>query len=223
MKYVVDIDDTICKPGAGNDDRYTGATPKLDRITQINKLYDEGNIIIYFTARGMGRHKNNADLAKRDFYKFTQLQLSSWGCKYHELHLGKPNADLYIDDKGIHCNDFFTMTSSEIINKPWGNYEVLLDQPNYKVKRIVVDPYQRFSLQYHNHREEHWVVVHGSGIVQVKQKEYPAFLRSHWVILPKDIHRATSGPDGLVFIETQIGDCREDDIVRIEDDFGRTS
>ena len=67
------------------------------------------------------------------------------------------------------------------------------------------------------------MVVHGSGIVQVKQKEYPAFLRSHWVILPKDIHRATSGPDGLVFIETQIGDCREDDIVRIEDDFGRTS
>ena len=97
-----------------------------------------------------------------------------------------------------------------IVKKPWGTYEVLLDEPNYKVKRIVVHPYERFSLQYHKHREEHWVVVEGDGIVQVNQKEYPAIIRSHWVILPKELHRATAGPNGLIFIETQIGDCRED-------------
>ena len=51
-----------------------------------------------------------------------------------------------------------------IVKKPWGTYEVLLDEPNYKVKRIVVNPYERFSLQYHKHREEHWVVVEGDGI-----------------------------------------------------------
>ena len=73
-----------------------------------------------------------------------------------------------------------------IVKKPWGTYEVLLDEPNYKVKRIVVNPYERFSLQYHKHREEHWVIVEGDGIVQVKHKEYPAIVRSHWVILPKD-------------------------------------
>ena len=50
-----------------------------------------------------------------------------------------------------------------IVKKPWGTYEVLLDEPNYKVKRIVVNPYERFSLQYHKHREEHWVVVEGDG------------------------------------------------------------
>ena len=103
-----------------------------------------------------------------------------------------------------------------IVKKPWGTYEVLLDEPNYKVKRIVVHPYERFSLQYHKHREEHWVIVEGDGIVQVKQKEYPAIIRSHWVILPTEMHRA-----GLVFIETQTGDCREEDIVRLEDDYGR--
>ena len=54
-----------------------------------------------------------------------------------------------------------------IVKKPWGTYEVLLDQPTYKVKRIVVHPYERFSLQYHKHREEHWVIVEGDGIVQV--------------------------------------------------------
>ena len=56
---------------------------------------------------------------------------------------------------------------SQIENKPWGSYEVLLDEPNYKVKRIVVDAYQRFSLQYHKHREEHWVIVDGSGTVEI--------------------------------------------------------
>ena len=132
-----------------------------------------------------------------------------------------------------------------IVKKPWGTYEVLLDEPTYKVKRIVVHPYERFSLQYHKHREEHWVVVEGDGIVQVnekeypayvrthwvivegdgivqvKKKEYPAIVRSHWVILPRELHRATAGPNGLIFIETQTGDCREEDIVRLEDDYGR--
>ena len=84
-----------------------------------------------------------------------------------------------------------------IVKKPWGTYEVLLDEPTYKVKRIVVHPYERFSLQYHKHREE------------------------HWVILPTYKHRATAGPNGLIFIETQTGDCREEDIVRLEDDYGR--
>ncbi len=110
---------------------------------------------------------------------------------------------------------------NQIENKPWGSYEVLLDEPNYKVKRIVVDAYQRFSLQYHKHREEHWVVVECDGIVQVNDKEYPAYIRSHCVILPTYKHRAPAGPDGLVFIETQTGNCYEEDIVRLDDDYGR--
>ena len=53
---------------------------------------------------------------------------------------------------------------NQIEHKPWGSYEVLLDEPNYKVKRIVLNPYERFSLQYHKGREEHWVIVEGDGI-----------------------------------------------------------
>ena len=71
---------------------------------------------------------------------------------------------------------------NQIENKPWGSYEVLLDEPNYKVKRIVVDAYQRFSLQYHTHREEHWVIVDGSGTVEIKGREFQSNYRSHWVI-----------------------------------------
>ena len=55
----------------------------------------------------MGRFKNSRMYAHREFYDFTQRQLNSWGCKFHELHLGKPSGDHYIDDKGINSDDFF--------------------------------------------------------------------------------------------------------------------
>jgi len=104
MKYVVDIDGTICN---NTDGKYDSAIPNKDRIAKINKLYDEGHQIIYLTARGMGRYSDNADLAKARFYDITELQLRLWGCKYHKLVLGKPSGDYYIDDKGINANEFF--------------------------------------------------------------------------------------------------------------------
>lgn len=109
MKYIVDIDGTICdKPeGMHHDGDYSISIPITDRIEKINKLYDEGHIIVYLTARGMGRFKDNTDLAKKEFYELTETQLKSWGCKYHNLILGKPSGDYYIDDKGINSNDFF--------------------------------------------------------------------------------------------------------------------
>lgn len=105
MKYVVDIDGTICdKP---EDSDYLSSTPQKDRIEIINRLYDEGHYIVYLTARGMGRHNNNSKLAESDFRYITELQLKKWGCKYHELFMGKPSGDVYIDDKGINANEFF--------------------------------------------------------------------------------------------------------------------
>ena len=105
MKYVIDIDGTICDKPENSD--YDSSYPKRDRIAKINKLYDEGHHITYFTARGMGRYSDNADLAKARFYEITELQLRLWGCKYHNLILGKPSADIYIDDKGMNDNEFF--------------------------------------------------------------------------------------------------------------------
>ena len=104
-KYVVDIDGTICTSVTNGD--YSSALPIYGRIEKINKLYNEGNYIVYLTARGMGRYSNNADLAKARFYEITELQLKLWGCKYHELFLGKPSGDFYIDDKGINSDEFF--------------------------------------------------------------------------------------------------------------------
>jgi|TARA_B100000965_G_C19189625_1_gene582559 uncharacterized HAD superfamily protein len=106
--YCVDIDGTICSPTVGRD--YHKALPWKDRISKINKLYDEGNTIIYFTARGMGRFAGDPDAATKAAAILTDLtkdQLKSWGCKYHTLILGKPHADYFIDDKGINSDEFF--------------------------------------------------------------------------------------------------------------------
>lgn len=103
--YIIDIDGTICTSVTNGD--YSSAIPLHDRIEKINKLYDEGNCIVYLTARGMGRYNNNADLAKSRFYDLTELQLRLWDCKYHKLFLGKPSGDFYIDDKGINSDEFF--------------------------------------------------------------------------------------------------------------------
>jgi hypothetical protein len=56
----------------------------------------------------MGGYNDNAEKAKEKFYSLTKMQLSIWGCKYHELILGKPSADYYIDDKGVNDNEFFS-------------------------------------------------------------------------------------------------------------------
>lgn len=110
MRYCVDIDGTICTPTVGRD--YHKAEPWQDRIKVLNKLYDEGHYIIYFTARAMGRfsghsHSIAAKKATEVLFELTKQQLEEWGVKYNELIMGKPHADLFIDDKGIECNDFF--------------------------------------------------------------------------------------------------------------------
>jgi len=110
MKYVFDIDGTLCiTPQAieGGLPNYKFSKPLPRRVEKVNSLYESGNHIILYTARGMGRSNNNPLLAIQEFYELTANQLEEWGVKYHNLILGKPNGDFYIDDKGINDEDFF--------------------------------------------------------------------------------------------------------------------
>ena len=109
-RYCIDIDGTICTPTVGRD--YHKAEPWKDRIKVLNKLYDEGNYIIYFTARAMGRFSDQPHAvasvnAKEVLFELTKQQLEEWGDKYNELIMGKPNSDFFIDDKGEKDEDFF--------------------------------------------------------------------------------------------------------------------
>ena len=99
MIIYVDIDGTICKT-KGTD--YNNSEPKYEQIYKINRLYDEGNVIIYWTARG-GSERSKSE--GKCYYDFTWKQLESWGCKFHDLSTGskgkyiKPACDIVIDDK----------------------------------------------------------------------------------------------------------------------------
>lgn len=107
--------------------------------------------------------------------------------------------------------------------RPWGSYRVLLDENDHKVKQITVLPGARLSLQYHRRRMEHWYVVGGRGIV-TRGDEQIAVAPGDAVDIPAEApHRIHNpGDTPLVFIEVQRGDYfGEDDIVRLEDDYGR--
>ena len=98
MKYVFDIDGTICK----EEGDVISRKPYIERINKINKLYDEGHEIEYMTARGVKSGRGET------YYRpITEEQLKSWGCKYHELSFKIHDADFFIDDKGISDTDFF--------------------------------------------------------------------------------------------------------------------
>jgi carbamoyl-phosphate synthase large subunit len=94
--YCFDFDGTLCTNTEGD---YENAKPLYERIKRVNELFLQGHKIIIFTARGT--------VTKIDWRKLTEQQASSWGIKYHELLLGKPAANFYIDDKGINDLTFF--------------------------------------------------------------------------------------------------------------------
>ncbi|OPZ73742.1 MAG: Alginate biosynthesis protein AlgA [Actinobacteria bacterium ADurb.Bin444] len=108
-------------------------------------------------------------------------------------------------------------------HRPWGYFVVLEDACDHKVKRIVVHPGRRLSLQRHQHRCEHWVVLTGSALVTLDDRVLPLEPGGTLDISAGQIHRIeNTGDIDLEIIEVQRGDyCGEDDIERFEDDFGR--
>ncbi len=108
-------------------------------------------------------------------------------------------------------------------HRPWGTYTVLENNHNYKIKRIVVKPGKRLSLQKHFHRSEHWIVVSGTALVAIGDKEVLVRPNESTYIPMGETHRLENpGKVDVVLIEAQVGSyLGEDDIVRIEDDFAR--
>lgn len=96
MRYIVDIDGTICNTPNG---AYLNSKPIVENIKKINQLYEDGHEIIYWTARG-----GNSGI---DWTDLTRHQLENWGCKFHELRMGKPVYDIWIDDKAINAEEYF--------------------------------------------------------------------------------------------------------------------
>jgi hypothetical protein len=112
MKIIIfDIDNTIATT-IGT--KYHLSKPIKSQIKKINKLYGRGYIIKIFTARYMGKHNGNVNLIKKKYYQKTYNQITNWGLKFHELIMGKPIFDLFIDDKAYNVRD---KNLDKILNK----------------------------------------------------------------------------------------------------------
>jgi len=116
-------------------------------------------------------------------------------------------------------------TSPKFDRRPWGTFTVLDEGENFKVKRIEVLPGKRLSYQKHSKRAEHWVVVEGKANVTLDDREIIVSTGEAIDIAIGSAHRVENlGTDTLVFIEVQRGSyLGEDDIVRLQDDFGRAA
>jgi mannose-6-phosphate isomerase-like protein (cupin superfamily) len=158
MNIYVDIDNTICK----TDDihglnKYRMSEPLLEKIDYINSLYDKGNKITYWTARG-----NSSGI---DQTELTKAQLKEWGCKYHELIMGKPSYDLLIDDKTQHpdtiIHKLHKVSKPLVITKGWGHEVIFVNNDKYCGKILHFKKGAKFSMHYHLIKQETWYVSSG--------------------------------------------------------------
>ena len=127
-----------------------------------------------------------------------------------------------VDRLAVH--DKSIVQSHRRVHRPWGWYELLDQGPRFQVKRLMVAPGASMSLQYHEHRAEHWVVVAGVAEVTCDSRVFRLEENASTYVPPRAQHRlANPGTEPVEIIEVQSGDyLGEDDIVRLEDDYGRT-
>ena len=120
-------------------------------------------------------------------------------------------------------NQGSTSTSEPRVERPWGWYQTLEEGMGHKIKRIGVHPGARISLQKHHQRAEHWVVVQGEAQVTVGVHQIALKVGQHVDIPLGEVHRMENcGAEPLAIIELQFGRyLGEDDIVRLQDDYGR--
>ena len=128
MIYCFDVDGTICTNTNGD---YEKAEPFRDIIRTVNVLFDEGNTIYFYTARG--------STTGIDWKETTERQLGQWGVKYHRLFLGKPTADVYVDDKCINTADWMKARSSR---RNWENRHHLDHPSKRRFERSPQEEYQ---------------------------------------------------------------------------------
>jgi mannose-6-phosphate isomerase-like protein (cupin superfamily) len=151
MNIFVDIDNTICTTN-GN---LSECKPIDANISKINKLYESGNNIVYWTSRG-------------DAYsELTKDQLVFWGCKYNELRMNKPSYDMCIDCKSLDPKQYFVTKEKtkkqkgEKVNKNWGYEYVIINNDKYCGKILHFLKGKKFSMHFHILKKETWFVNSG--------------------------------------------------------------
>jgi len=163
-KYFVDLDNTLCL--TINSD-YINSKPIRERISYVNKLKEDGNLVYIWTARGSNSGIDHTELTKR--------QLEEWGIKYDNLLMGKPSYDVYIDDKSFNVDTFWPVPKEneskskklpvEIVTKGWGKEVIFVNNDEYCGKLLCFEKDKKFSMHYHIKKKETWYVSKGSFIL----------------------------------------------------------
>jgi quercetin dioxygenase-like cupin family protein len=163
MQYFIDLDNTLC---LNEKSDYVNSKPILERIRYVNELKKLGNEITIWTARGA-----NSGI---DYKELTLNQLKEWNVQYDNLLMGKPNYDVYIDDKSFNVDSFWAVPKEgckskklpvEIVNKGWGKEVIFVNNDEYCGKLLCFEKDKKFSMHYHIKKKETWYVSKGSFIL----------------------------------------------------------
>lgn len=179
-KYFIDLDNTLCKTQNGD---YENSVPITERIEEVKRLFDAGHLIIIWTARG--------SKSGIDWRELTLKQLDQWSVPYHELRMGKPDYDVYIDDKSYNVHQIwplssegsFTLKTSHVeeVKKGWGKEIIIANNDEYCGKILCFEKNKRLSMHYHMKKRETWYVAKGSftflWIETQNSKEIREFLK----------------------------------------------
>jgi mannose-6-phosphate isomerase-like protein (cupin superfamily) len=162
-RYFIDLDNTLCNTIDGD---YKNSTPIQERIDFVNELKLSGNNITIWTARG--------SRSKIDYRELTIQQLNDWGVKYDELLLGKPDYDVYLDDKSFNIDTICPVPktqertkkqTTEIVKKGWGKEIIFANNSEYCGKILCFEKGKKFSMHYHLRKKETWYVAKGKFIL----------------------------------------------------------
>jgi mannose-6-phosphate isomerase-like protein (cupin superfamily) len=163
MKYYIDLDNTLCFTEKSD---YENSVPILERIRYVNELKKQGNHITIWTARG-GR-------TGIDHRELTLKQLKEWNVEYDDLLMGKPDYDIYIDDKSFNVDSKWPVPQEnfkskklpvEVVPKGWGKEIIFVNNDEYCGKLLCFDKDKKFSMHYHIKKKETWYVSKGSFIL----------------------------------------------------------
>ena len=105
--------------------------------------------------------------------------------------------------------------------RPWGNFKQFTHNDPTTVKIITVEAHQQLSLQYHHKRTEFWKILSGAGWIQIGDEKIEVKKGDEFVIKPEEKHRVGAESEPIEFLEISYGDFDENDIVRLEDKYGR--
>jgi len=177
-------------------------------------------------ASGSSKAVARTDVRTRDSMS-DQVEQPEFGLPEPEVSSSWEGAQPHVAGSAVALSD--STRENEAVNfldyeeRPWGSYTVLRDEADHKVKSILVTPGSRISYQTHARRSEHWFVVRGEGSVRLDGIDHIVGPGSTIDVAQGVAHRIqNTGTDDLIFIEVQHGDYfGEDDIIRLDDDFGR--